>query len=382
MQMSSRLPAIDVPVLRLPASAQEILQKYRRYLTQFEEFEITLFDQVYYLRNSPPMRQIAGSNEGTFRFEKDEHICYRYQQIRILGSGSNGWVIEARDHKEGKDVAIKMLKDEPRRHDQIKTEERFISSLGKVPRGAIVEFIESFEFRGYIGIVMELGDIDTYTALRRQNMRGFSKASVQKIGKQIGEALLYVHERGIIHGDIKPENVLLMDSSRVTLIDFGCSCVLEDAVFTYIQSRYYRAPEVILGLKYGVAIDIWSYGCLLCELITGKALFESRNEDELIRKITAIIGNPPLWMVRESERGDMYYDESGNLLDSEEQISDQPSKRLREATGIQDETLLKLIEGCLQWDPSQRLKEKAIVGHPWFRESSNPRFCKKRNMRT
>ncbi|VDQ02756.1 unnamed protein product [Trichobilharzia regenti] len=76
----------------------------------------------------------------------------------------------------------------------------------------------------------------------------------------------------VIHCDLKPENILLRRAgkSKIKVIDFGSSCYINECPYNYIQSRFYRAPEVILGLPYGTPIDMWSLGCILAEFITGK----------------------------------------------------------------------------------------------------------------
>jgi len=83
-----------------------------------------------------------------------------------------------------------------------------------------------------------------------------------------------------VHCDLKPENILLVDSwkSAIKIIDFGSGCFLGQQLYTYIQSRYYRAPEIILGVDYDCAIDMWSMACILFELFQGIPLFTGENE--------------------------------------------------------------------------------------------------------
>jgi len=99
----------------------------------------------------------------------------------------------------------------------------------------------------------------------------------------------------IIHCDLKPENIILKNPNRtaIKIIDFGSSCFEKEKIYTYIQSRFYRAPEIILGIPYTFAIDMWSFGCILFELCKGFPLFCSENEAEHIQCVMEIRGVPP-----------------------------------------------------------------------------------------
>lgn len=102
---------------------------------------------------------------------------------------------------------------------------------------------------------------------------------LQSITIQCLEALQFLHGLGLIHCDLKPENILVKSYSRceVKVIDLGSSCFETDHLCSYVQSRSYRAPEVILGLSYDKKIDIWSLGCILAELCTGNVSVIQQN---------------------------------------------------------------------------------------------------------
>jgi serine/threonine protein kinase len=80
-------------------------------------------------------------------------------------------------------------------------------------------------------------------------------------------------------------------------------------MFSYIQSRYYRAREVFLGLEYGQGIDIWSLGCVLCELLSGYPLFCPDDETHLINMIVQLRGLPPILLIKQAPRAHQYFDE-------------------------------------------------------------------------
>ena len=110
-----------------------------------------------------------------------------------------------------------------------------------------------------------------YDFLKDNNFCGLSLGLVRRFAIQILQSLKFLKEHLIIHCDLKPENVLLKAPNRsgIKLIDFGSSCFADERVYTYIQSRFYRAPEIMFAIPYTTAIDMWSFGCILAELYTG-----------------------------------------------------------------------------------------------------------------
>lgn len=113
--------------------------------------------------------------------------------------------------------------------------------------------------------------LNLYDFLKKNKFKGFSLSVIRKFAIQILYALKFLNQHKIIHCDLKPENILLkqLNKTGVKLIDFGSSCFESEKLYTYIQSRFYRSPEIILGLPYNTQIDMWSFGCLLCELYLG-----------------------------------------------------------------------------------------------------------------
>ena len=109
-----------------------------------------------------------------------------------------------------------------------------------------------------------------------------------------------MNDHNIIHCDMKPENILLRTANKtgIKVIDFGSSCYESEKIYTYIQSRYYRAPEIILGIPYTCAIDMWSLACILVELYNGLPLFVGENEADQLALIMMYKGLPPLQLLK------------------------------------------------------------------------------------
>ena len=153
-----------------------------------------------------------------------------------------------------------------------------------------------------------------YEFIKNNNFQGLSLGLIRRFAIQLLASLRYLRKHRIIHCDLKPENILLKapNKSGIKMIDFGSSCFEDERVYTYIQSRFYRSPEVILGLPYDVGIDMWSFGCILAELYTGYPLFPGENEVEQLACIMEGMGVPPKSILDQSTRKKMFFDSMGN----------------------------------------------------------------------
>lgn len=171
------------------------------------------------------------------------------------------------------------------------------------------------------------------------------------------------------------------------VIDFGSSCYENQRVYTYIQSRFYRAPEVILGVKYGMAIDMWSLGCILAELYTGYALLPGEDEADQLACIIEMLGMPPKKLLDQSKRAKNFISAKGyprycsveTLDDGTIKLGPGLSRRGKERRppgtkelrtalkGLDDHLFLHFLRCCLEWDPDLRMTPAMALKHPWFR---------------
>lgn len=224
--------------------------------------------------------------------------------------------------------------------DEIKILE-LLRQTGRCTENHCVEMKTFFYYREHLVIVTEL---------LRQNLFEFGKFIMDNdeepyftlmrlayITRQALISLKFVHSLGLVHSDVKPENILLSSYSRakIKLIDFGSSCYLTDRQSSYIQSRSYRAPEVILGLPYDGKIDVWSLGCVVAEMFTGEVTFQNDSIVSMLSRIEAICGPFPRHMIAQGRQSSRFFTKSGLLY---EVVDDPDREGSKSAPGPNDDS--------------------------------------------
>ncbi|KAI9222352.1 kinase-like domain-containing protein [Blastocladiella britannica] len=302
-------------------------------------------------------------SKGDYLIQSHDHISYRYEILEILGKGSFGQVVRAFDHRAQIPVALKIIRNKRRFTSQGEIEVRILEDLQQwdpEDKANCVQMIETFKFRSHLCIAFELLSINLYEFIKSNDFRGFSIGLIRRFAIQILNCLSLLWEHEIIHCDLKPENVLLRASnkSNIKVIDFGSSCPLSDKAYTYIQSRFYRSPEVILGASYDMAIDMWSLGCILVELYTGYPIFPGENEQDQLWCMMETLGMPDPDLMARSERKHMFFDSNDAPIpfsNAKGKTRRVHGKTLAQAVKCKDELFLDFIRQCLIWDPSKRI---------------------------
>ena len=217
-----------------------------------------------------------------------------YEVISMLGDGTFGQVVCCRDLVSKGLVALKVVKSEPAYCRQGMLEAAFLHlvSVWDVPN--TVRARRHFLFRGHICIVFELLSMTVYKHLETCR-RGMGLSQARRVLVQLLRSLAGLLTAGIIHCDVKPENMMYADArcAELKLIDLGSACFVGERLQPCVQSLFYRAPEVILGLPYGPEIDMWSVGCIAVELLLGIPLFPGNSEYDQLLRIVEIVGFPP-----------------------------------------------------------------------------------------
>eukprot|EP00002_Diphylleia_rotans_P004357 TRINITY_DN13189_c0_g1_i1.p1 TRINITY_DN13189_c0_g1~~TRINITY_DN13189_c0_g1_i1.p1 ORF type:complete len:984 (-),score=170.12 TRINITY_DN13189_c0_g1_i1:881-3832(-) len=224
----------------------------------------------------------------------------QYIIMDLLGQGTFGQVVSCISQPSNQQVAVKVIKNQTPYYNQALVEINILEKLGPVSdRGHLVKLIDHFTHHNHLCLVFELLGISLLDLIVQNQYRGFSTNLIRVITRQLLESLVVLEEQHIIHCDLKPENVLFenVKEARIKVIDFGSSCYFGRTVYSYIQSRFYRSPEVLLGLSYGSTIDMWSLGCIAAELFLGIPLFPGSSAFNQLCRIVDMIGSPPSYML-------------------------------------------------------------------------------------
>ncbi|KAG0030073.1 hypothetical protein BGZ81_003115 [Podila clonocystis] len=374
-----------------PLSPYAALKLYAPYLSLYERAEIGEYPQVYYVgqncrHKKPASLEASHSNfgfddeRGDYLIVNHDHLMFRYEILDMLGKGSFGQVAKCYDHKTGEYVAIKIIRNKKRFHCQAVVEVKILSNLNKWDPEAkhnLIRMTDNFYFRNHLCIASELLSMNLYEFIKSNSFQGFSLGLIKRFCTQLLQSLELLSKHSVVHCDLKPENVLLKHATKssIKVIDFGSSCLENEKVYTYIQSRFYRSPEVILGMSYNMAIDMWSLGCILAELYTGYPLFPGENEQEQLSCIMEIQGVPDRYLVDRSSRKKVFFDTVGNpklVVNSKGKKRRPGSKTLAQALKCNDPLFLDFIARCLIWDPEKRMKPREGLQHEWISDIRAP----------
>ncbi|CRK97477.1 CLUMA_CG010866, isoform A [Clunio marinus] len=377
------------------------------------------FQAVYYAKKKRRAQQSQGDDSSHKKERKlyndgydDENHDYiikngekfldRYEIDSLIGKGSFGQVVKAFDHEEQCHVAIKIIKNKKPFLNQAQIEVKLLEMMNRADaenKYYIVKLKRHFMWRNHLCLVFELLSYNLYDLLRNTNFRGVSLNLTRKFAQQLCTALLFLStpELSIIHCDLKPENILLCNPKRsaIKIVDFGSSCQLGQRIYQYIQSRFYRSPEVLLGIPYDLAIDMWSLGCILVEMHTGEPLFSGSNEIDQMNKIVEVLGVPPKHILDQAHKTRKFFDKltDGSYVlkkqNSQRKYKQAGSRKLHDILGVETggpggrrhgegghsgAGYLKfkdLILRMLDFDPKTRITPYYALQHNFFKRTSD-----------
>ncbi len=318
-----------------------------------------------------------------FQIVTGDRIAGRYEVVEYIGSAAFSRAVQCFDHITKQHVCIKIVKNDKDYFDQSLDEIKVLQLIREHDPDdemSCVRVLDYFYFKENLFIVCELLRDNLYECQKfmaeSDQPNYFTLPRLQQIARQVLTSLAYIHRLNLIHADLKPENILIQSYSKclVKVIDFGSSCYEWDQLVTYVQSRSYRAPEVILGSAYDSKIDLWSLGAILFELLTGRVLFLNESIQTLLARIMAIVGPIPRHMLLGGSLSHQYFTRELLLFEQTKDQFDVPQtvylvpKRtsLKERLGVADNLAADFIRSLLQVDPQLRPTALEALEHPWL----------------
>lgn len=359
---------------------------------------------------------------GIVKCKKGDVIANRYKILEAAGQGTFGSALYVYDRQHREEVAMKVIRSVERYLDDAQVEIDILTRLTKADpdrTSGIVRLYDSFKTKigdqKHVCLVFEKLGKSLWDVIEKNRQSGFTLHEVRDFGRQLFKAVAFCHKHELTHTDLKPENILLCDavrnapdgkgwclsSTKTRLIDFGGATFHHEHHASMINTRQYRAPEVMLGLGWSYPSDVWSCGCILPELLTGNQLFQTHQNSEHFALMEKILNRPldqamalkALRPFAQHSRDRSVSPESSNdgrgrspstvkvnkIFNSSGALrwhataSDSSRKRVQNTKPLGEQFHQKhfvdLLEKCLVYDPSKRILAEQALEHAFFVES-------------
>jgi serine/threonine-protein kinase PRP4 len=344
--------------------------------------------------------------DGYLRIIQREVLDGRYSIQTSLGKGVFASVVLAEDLQTDTKVAIKIARNNDTMLKAAQHEVRFLTLLqdrdatGRVP---IIRLLHTFTHKKHFCLVFESLESDLRELLKRHGRNtGLDISAVRLYARQMFMALHHLEQAEVLHADLKPDNILVhQDNQYIKLCDLGSAMFLRDATVTdMLVSRFYRAPEIMIGMPHSYAIDMWAIGCTLFELYTGKILFNGQDNNRMLRMIQECRGKIPSRMLKKVVQPTGHFSADNTFIGEETNAltgkvvskpihfaQPIPGKDLKarlaigmplaSASSAKDlesrrlhEDFADLLDQCLKVDPEQRVKPAQALKHRIFQSSA------------
>jgi serine/threonine-protein kinase PRP4 len=338
--------------------------------------------------------ELKTDREGYYCPRLGEVLGKKYRVISVYGRGVFSTVVKATDLKTEETVAIKVTRMNDMMKNQAKKEVEILAKLtaqadATGTNNCCIRLIDSFEDRGMLCLVFEPMAFTLRQLTKKFGKdEGLALSAVRYYLRCMLIALYNLKKEGILHADIKPDNILVSESATVCkLADFGCAFpVTENDLTPYLASRWYRSPEVILGLPYDFATDMFGLGCLLYEIATGRVLFQGSSNNEMVKMFQEAKGRFPKKMLSRGLFASKHFDSNIRFLHRvtdeatkqnyvRELIFTNPTRNLKaeileaykdEPDQAQVLQLHDLLEQMIVLDPKKRITCEEAIRHPFL----------------
>ncbi|XP_013187477.1 serine/threonine-protein kinase PRP4 homolog isoform X2 [Amyelois transitella] len=259
------------------------------------------------------------NSDGYYNTTIGDIIDNRYTIKTILGQGVFANVVRAQDNNNNSNVAIKIIRNNDMMYKVGLKEISFIKEINEADKENkyhCVQLLTHFKHKGHLCLVLESLHMDMRSIIKKYGRHGLNMKALMSYSRQLMLALRLLKKLGIIHSDIKPDNILVNEKKNVLkLCDFGSACKLHQNEPTpYLVSRFYRAPEIILGLPYNHGVDMWSAGCTIFEMATGKILFTGSSNNKMLKCFMDFKGKIPSRLIKKGKFKDQHFNYNNNFL--------------------------------------------------------------------
>lgn len=341
--------------------------------------------------------------EGYYKVILGELLNGRYHVQANLGKGMFSGVVRATDIASPTKhlVAIKIIRANETMKKAGMKEIEILQNLNEADpedKKHLIRLERYFEHKGHLCMVFEHLNINLREVLKKFGRDiGINIRAVRIYAQQMFLALSLMRKCNILHADLKPDNILVNENrSMLKVCDLGsASDATDNEITPYLVSRFYRAPEIILGMHYDFAIDVWSVGCTLYELYTGKILFVGRSNNQMLRSIMETRGKFTTKMLKKAEFAYMHFDEQANFLSVEQDkltgrdtvktiafakpTRDLRTRLLGASKGLPEDEIrdlnlfIDLLDRCLALNPEKRITPQEALKHPFINRTAGLR---------
>ncbi|MGH0150570.1 UNVERIFIED_CONTAM: hypothetical protein FKN15_018844 [Acipenser sinensis] len=347
-------------------------------------------------KENPNLRDNWTDAEGYYRVNIGEVLDKRYTVYGYTGQGVFSNVVRARDiARASQEVAVKIIRNNELMQKAGLKELEFLKKLNDADpddKFHCLRLFRHFYHKQHLCLVFEPLSMNLREVLKKYGKDvGLHIKAVRSYSQQLFLALKLLKRCNILHADIKPDNILVNESKTILkLCDFGsASHVADNDITPYLVSRFYRAPEIIIGKPYDYGLDMWSVGCTLYELYTGKILFPGKTNNHMVKLAMDLKGKIPNKMIRKGLFKDQHFDQNLNFLYIEVDKVTEREKVTVMSTINPTKDLLADMVGCqrlpedqrkkviqvkdlldqiLMLDPAKRISINQALQHPFIQE--------------
>ncbi|VDD96803.1 unnamed protein product [Enterobius vermicularis] len=292
----------------------------------------------------------------------------RYQNLTPIGTGAYGTVCAAECMQTGMKVAVKKFTRPFQSPIHAKRTHRELRLLRSMNHDNIIDIMDIFtpdldaqSLQDVYFVSMLMGaDLSNIMKIQR-----LSDDHIQFLIYQILRGLKYIHSAGIIHRDLKPSNIAMNEDCELKILDFGLARQTDNEMTGYVATRWYRAPEIMLNwMHYTQTVDIWSVGCIMAELITGRTLFPGADHTDQLTRIMNVVGTPD-----EEFLSKIQSDDARSYIRN---LPKMPRKDFRKLFPSASPEAVDLLERTLSLDPDQRPTASEALEHPYLKQYHDP----------